>query len=405
MLASVAEPDTRPLPDQAQYVGLHQKISEVVAKARDYPQALNLAGATGDTALYPTARLQALTMKILRHQPTLLTAHGADAGSDAFRQAVARRAMSAGITISPDEVIVTHGGVEGVNLALRAVTQPGDTVAIESPAFFGLLQILESLGLRALEIPASSSTGLSLEAFETALRAYGNVKALVVVPNLQNPLGSVMPDERKAALVALCAQHGVPLIEDEPYRELADSAVPLKALKAFDRDGGVIHCASFNKVLAPGLRIGWMTAGRWLARVQMLKYAQSRHNEALPQVVVAEFIASGAYDRHLHQLRARLREQREATADAIARHFPAGTRLTMPPGGLLLWVELPEGVSSDALFDAALAENIRIAPGTIFSNSARFANFIRLACPMPFGPDVERAIARLGQLVAALAAR
>lgn len=396
-LETVREPGMASLPDEARYVGLHERVSRVIERASACPGALNLGGATAVAGLYPTTRLQSLTTRLLRRRPTLLTEAGADSGAPEFRQAVARRALSAGVVVSPDEVIVTMGGVEAVNLALRAVAQPGDTIAIESPAFFGLLQILESLGLRALEIPTSPTTGLSLEALDMALSAYGNVKAVVVVPHLQNPLGSIMSDERKAALVSICARYGVAIIEDEPYRELVE-AVAARPIKAWDREGNVIYCPSLNKVLAPGLRLGWMAAGKWASRIKMLKFAQSRHNEILPQLVAAEFLASGGFDRHLFQFRERLRAQREATADAIARYFPEGTRLSPPEGGLLLWVALPGGVRSERLFEAALAVGIRIAPGAIFSNAGQFDSFIRISCPRPFDREMDDALRRLGAL-------
>lgn len=397
-LPCVDEPANTASPGEAHFVGLHESISKVIALAQQYPDALNLGGATAAAALYPTARLQALTIRLLRQEPTLLTESGRDSGGASFRQAVVRRALSSGVVVSPEEVVVTNGGVEAVNLALRAVTQAGDTVAIESPAFFGVLQIIESLGLRALEISTSPSTGISIEALEMAFRAYGNIKALVVVPHLQNPLGCNMPDDRKVELVRLCAQHKVALIEDDPYRELLDEPDQHKPLKAWDKSGGVIHCVSLNKVLAPRMRLGWMSAGRWHERVKMLKFSQSRNNEALSQLVAAEFMGSGAYDRHLFQLRERLVTQRIATAEAIARYFPSGTRLSAPAGGVLLWVELPSGTDSERLFEAALAEGIRIAPGTIFSNSRRFASFIRLSCPQPFDQTLDDAFQRLGRL-------
>lgn len=241
-----------------------------------------------------------------------------------------------------------------------------------------------------------------MEALDIALAAYANVKALVVVPNLQNPLGCVMPDGRKVELLRLCSRHGVTIIEDDPYRELIDSAETVKPLKAWDREGNVIYCASLNKVLAPGMRLGWLAAGRWHRRMKMIKFAQSRHNEILPQLVAADFIGSGAFDRHLHRIRERLRLQREATADAVARYFPVGTRLSPPAGGLLLWVALPEGSDSERLFEAALNEGIRIAPGAIFSNSNRFDSYVRLSCPRPFDSETDDAVRRLGKIAGTL---
>jgi DNA-binding transcriptional MocR family regulator len=340
----------------------------------------------------------------VRVPPTaaLPAAAGHDQGDPALRAIIARRALDAGIQIGADDIIMTHGGIEAVNLALRAVTQPGDTVTVESPCFFGLLQALESLGLRALEIPASPTTGLAIEALAFALHTHPDIKAVVVVPNLQNPLGSVMPDAHKARLVELCARAGIALIEDDPYRELADAAQPPRSLKAWDTDDTVIHCTSFNKVLAPGMRVGWINGGRWHPRIGMLKFAQSRHNEQLSQVVLAEFLETNAYERHLRRLRERLRLQRERMAAAIATSFPHGTRFTPPAGGMFFWIELPRETSSAALFEAALNDGIRVMPGTVFSNAGRFDHFIRLSSPSTDLDRADDAVRRLGRLAARL---
>jgi len=211
----------------------------------------------------------------------------------------------------------------------------------------------------------------------------------------------VIPDEEKARLVALCDAAKVALIEDDIYGALGDEDLPLRTAKSWDRSGNVIHCGSLHKTLAPGMRIGWMLGGRWLARIRMLKHAQSRANDALAQLAIAEFMGSHAYDRHLVRLRRLLKAQRAATAGAIAAYFPAGTRLSMPSGGMMLWVEMPGGRSSGQVFDAALAEGIRVAPGLMFSNSGRFDHFLRISCGTPFNPNIEAALKRLGQIVAA----
>lgn len=197
---------------------------------------------------------------MLRARPLLLTQAVTPNGHPDLQSAVARRALEMGVQVAPDDVVVTHGCIEAVNLALRAVAQPGDTVAVESPTYYGLLQVLECLGMRAVEIPTSPRTGISLEALEMAVQAYGNIRAVVVVPNLQNPLGSIMPDAAKRRLAAFCEAHAIPLIEDDTYSALGDGPAPLKAIKAWDRTGNVIYCASLNKTIAPGLRLGWMTA-------------------------------------------------------------------------------------------------------------------------------------------------
>lgn len=401
LIPPVGEPDPKRALDPAQYVGVHDRVSQFVAMSERHPVRVDFAATYAAPEAYPGAELQRAAIRALRRDPGLLVRPVAPNGEAGLRAAIARRALDAGMQLAPDQIVVTHGCIEALNIALRAVTQPGDTVAVESPTYYGLLQVLESLGLRALEIPTSPSSGLSIDALEFALRTHSGIKALVVVPNLQNPLSCTMPDDAKARLVALCEQHAVPLIEDDTYSAFAADDVPLKALKSWDQTGNVIHCASLRKTLAPGMRLGWMTGGRWQARVEMLKYAQSRANEALSQIAMAEFIASSAHDRHLARLRRLLKRQREQMADAIATHFPAGTRLSVPSGSMLLWVELPERRSSQRVFEAALARGIRIAPGSLFSNSTRFDDFMRISCGTPFTHATDQGLKELATIIAA----
>lgn len=397
-LARVEEPPPGLAADPAQYVGIHARVSEFVASLRSHPAKVNLSVARAAPGMYPGEALRAAVARGLRHRPDLLTTAAHQRGDPEFRAVLARRAMASGMAVSPDEIMVTNGCIEALNVALRAVAQAGDTVAVESPTFYGLLQVLESLGMRALEIPTSPQTGISLGALELALDTYADIKAVVVVPHLQNPLGSVMPDANKERLVRLCEQRSIALIEDDTYSELVDTDTPLRSLKSWDRTGNVIHCASLHKILAPGMRLGWITAGKWQARVEMLKYAQTRNNETLSQVGAAHFMATGAYDRHLRRLRALLSEQRERTAEAVARYFPPGTRMNVPQGGLQLWVELPHRLSAARLFEAALAQQIAVAPGSLFSNSARFDHFMRINCGWPWSPEIDDALRRLGEI-------
>lgn len=395
-LPPAAEARTRPI-DPAAYVGISAHVSQILARGQRQPAAVNFALAVAPPSLYPGDALARVMQRKLRLAPDLLTTMTRRHGHPLLRAALARRALERGITAAPEEIVITQGCTEAVNLALRAVTQPGDTVALESPTFYGLLQIVEALGLRAIELPTSPRDGLSVEALQFALESDASIRAVVVMPSLHNPLGCTMPDERKAALVSLCGARGVALIEDDIYGEMTDA--PPRALKHWDTQGHVIHCSSLNKILAPGLRLGWMLAGRWQARVEMLKYTQSRFPEELAQATVAEFLASPAYERHVRRLRDALRAHRDAYADRVATHFPAGTRVTLPDGGMLLWLQLPEGASGDALFAAALERGIKIAPGSMFSSSRRFEGYVRLGCGRAPDAEVTAAIATLGSLV------
>lgn len=401
---ALREPNHATLPDPAQFVGIHAQVSDFVARgiiARSKGKnavRVNFSGAACAPSLYPGEALKNAATRALRRQPDLLVKNIALNGNLGFRSVLARRAMESGMVLSPDEIVVTHGCIEALNVALRAVTQPGDIIAVESPTYFGLLQVLESLGLRALEIPTSPQTGISLEALELATQTYPDIKAVVVVPILQNPLGSIMPDTHKARLVAFCDAAGAALIEDDTYGALANDA-PQKSLKHWDKTGNVIHCASLHKILAAGMRLGWITAGRWQARVEMLKYAQTRSSEELSQLAAGEFIASSAFDRYLRRLRGQLADQRTLTAATVANCFPEGTRFNEPSGGLMLWIELPSGISSQTVFNTALDEGILVAPGQMFSNSNRFDNYLRLNCGLPFTGEVEEALQQLGRIV------
>lgn len=399
----LAEPPANQPIDPAQYVGVHTRVSEFIARTRQGPVKANFSRARGAPGLYPGEALKNAATRALRRNPEVLVNSGPHKGNAGFRGILARRALAADMLISPDDIVVTQGCIEALNLALRAVTQAGDVVAVESPTFFGILQILESLGLRALEIPTSPHTGISLEALELAVQTHPGIKAMIVVPHLQNPLGSIMPDAHKARLVAFCEQQAIPLIEDDTYSGLCEGDTPQRALKSWDQSGNVIHCASFHKVLAPGLRLGWISGGRWQARVEMFKHAQTHYNEELPQLAVAEIVGSSAYDRHLRRLRSALRVQRQQMSEAITAHFPAGTRMNSPDGGMALWVELPDRLSSQRLFDAALPEGILLAPGLMFSNSNRYEHFVRLNCGWPHSLEIDAAIKRLGELCALLA--
>ncbi|WP_431096047.1 PLP-dependent aminotransferase family protein [Polaromonas aquatica] len=394
-----SEPECGHRLDPAQYVGIHDRVSDFVAKCDVYPLVTNLAGTYGSPEMYPAEALKNAATRALRKHPQLLVNPPDFLNDSPLNAVLAKRALEAGMRLSPEDILVTHGCIESLNVALRAVAQPGDTVAVESPTYHGLLQILESLGLRALEIPTSPKLGISVEALDLAFQTHDRIRAVVVIPNFHNPLGSVMPDTEKEKLVALCERQQVALIEDDTYGALGPDDIPLKAAKAWDRSGSVIYCASLRKTLSPGLRLGWVAGGRWQARIKMLKYAQSRANDMLGQLAVAEFMASSAYDRHLARLRRMLNVQREQMAEAIAAHFPEGTRLSVPHGSMMLWVELPAGTSAQAVFDTAIRQGIRVAPGSMFSNSSRFDHFLRISCGSPFSSQTDDALRKLAGIV------
>lgn len=378
-------------------------VERVYGAVRD-PRVVRLGAVAPDPALLPTERLNRILGQVAR------TAGGAGIGYDpppgllGLRRAVARRAAEWGLGLRPDELITTMGCMEALHLCLRAVVKAQDAVAVETPTYFGLLELLESLELKVLEIPAHPRTGMDVDVLERALKEVP-LRACICTPNFSNPTGSLMPDEAKEKLVLLLARAGVPLIEDDIYGDLHFGEGRPRPAKAFDRQGLVMLVGSFSKTLAPGYRVGFAAPGRFHDRVQRLKFAQTISTATLPQMAVTELLESGGYERHLRQLRRKIAENVERVTEAVAASFPPGTRASRPLGGMSIWLEMPSAVNALDLHAAALEEGISIAPGPIFSAKMRHLSSVRLNCGALWSPEVERAIARLGELAGARAAR
>jgi DNA-binding transcriptional MocR family regulator len=278
------------------------------------------------------------------------------------------------------------------------VCRPGDTVAIESPIFYNLLQVIEMLDLKALEIPTHPQTGMSISALRYAIE-HNPVHACLIISNFNNPFGSVMPDGRKKELVELLAGHGIPLIEDDVYGDLGFTHDRPTVAKRHDREGLVILCSSFSKTLAPGYRVGWVVPGRFQEKIERLKAVSNIATATLPQLAIAEFLENGGYDHYLRKMRGIYSRQAALMSQAVQRFFPAGTRVNNPSGGFVLWVELPEGVDSIRLYERALERGITIAPGFIFSASQKYRNFIRLNAAY-WSARIEQAVALIGKMAA-----
>lgn len=314
---------------------------------------------------------------------------------------LARRSLGHEVPMAAEEIIVTSGCMEALALALNCVSRPGDAIAVESPTYYGTLLLLEAHGRRVIEVPAHHRTGICLDTLAQVL-AQGRVAACMVSANAQNPLGFTMPLEKKRALVALSARHGVPLIENDVWGDLVYQREQALPLKAFDREGLVLYCNSFSKSLVPGFRLGWCAPGRFHHRFRELKQLSTITTASAPQLAVTQVLESGFYEQHLRTLRRQLKRQAEATAQLILQHFPAGTRVSAPSGGCVLWVRLPGRVDADLLFERAAAESIHVFPGSIFSAHDGHDHYLRINAGNPVTFRIRAALRRLGALVAEL---
>jgi DNA-binding transcriptional MocR family regulator len=393
--APSTEPQMAQEPSVPAEVSNGELAVQLLNSVRD-PNLIILGAAIPNRDLLPMEKLDRCLSAAARRARTRGPLYDAPPGCESLRIQIAQRLVEAGCAISPDEIMTTNGCLEAMVLALRATCQPGDTVAIESPAYYGALQALQFLGLKALEIPCQCRTGMSVDALRFALDNH-SVKACLVTSNFSNPLGSCMPDESKRDLVHLLAERNIPLIEDDLYGNLFHSGSRPRVAKAFDENGMVLLCSSFSKDLAPSYRVGWICPGKYASKVEQLKTALNVANATIPQMAISDFLANGGYDSHLRKIRRVYAAQTAAFGDAVERYFPEGTRFTQPSGGYVLWVEMPAACDSMKLYESARAKGITTAPGTLFSAVGRYRNYVRLNAAR-WSPEVERAVAVLGQL-------
>jgi DNA-binding transcriptional MocR family regulator len=391
----IQEPKHQELRVVPTVVGTATIIHEVVRIAAE-PSMVPLGAAFPGPDVLATGMLNRSVRSIVKRLPSHSVTYDLPEATDLFRRQIARQSLSHGCNFSPDDILATCGALEALNLCLRAVAKPNEVIAIESPTYFGVLQAIQSLGMRAVEIPTLPQAGMRLEALEEAIRKH-SVKACVVMPNCQNPMGYVVPDALKRRFVKLTSRYEIPVIEDDVYGDLA-FAGRARTLKSFDQHGLVLLCSSFSKVLAPGLRIGWVHAGKFRFEVERLKYVTTIASPTLAQLAVADCLQSGRYERYIRKLRQTFYDQVQSASNAVAKYFPEGTRITRPRGGYLLWIELPKRVDAFRVYREALQKNVSILPGTIFSPSGRFGNHIRISCNHPWSNTMDLAIETLGHI-------
>ncbi|MBU5615384.1 aminotransferase-like domain-containing protein [Geomonas azotofigens] len=372
-------------------------LCELVIRNLMKPELLPLASAVPNPLHFPVDKLNRMTAAEMRRFGAQSISYMMPPGSERLRTQIAKRSLLYGVSVRPDQILVTSGCVEAVQLALRATCKAGDTIAVESPFYFNFLQLIAEMGLKALEIPSTPKEGISIEALSYAIEN-NKISACLVIPNFSNPLGTLMPDERKRELVQLLAQHDIPLIEDDIYGDLTFAQQRPIAAKSFDHKGLVIYCSSFSKTLAPGYRVGWAIGGKFQAEMERLKMMNNLATASPTQLGIAEFLATGGYDHHLRAIRRLYAKNASQMTDALVRYFPEGTRMTRPGGGFMLWVEMPEQVDSVQLFHRALERGISITPGAIFSLSGKYRNFIRLSTAF-WDEKAERGVETLGGLV------
>lgn len=391
-------------PRLAAHSGERDALVDEVLRAVGDPRLVPLGLGCPSPALYPLAALRRISGSLLAARPELWASYSPAPGDPELRRLVAQRLCARGFSVGPNDVLLTNGAAEALSIGLRVLIRPGELVLVETPTYFGVLDAARSAGARVIELPGDPELGLDPARLDDLCRRR-RVRAAVLIPTFANPTGSLMPAERKRACAEVLRARGVALVEDDLYGELGFERRHLPPMAASVRaDAECVLASSLSKVLLPGARAGYLVArGPLYARALALKQSTTLANATVAEHLARECLKSGLLDRHLRRLVPQLEANVRRMQDGVVRSFPAGTRVSRPRGGFMLWVELPRGGDGLALFHAARQAGISIVPGNVFTLAGGLDHFVRLNGAA--AGDIDAAIVKLGRLAARIADR
>jgi len=348
-----------------------------------------------ESELLPIAKLNKELVNAMRNLDGSGTQYETIQGNLKLRHDIARLTYTWNGNLSGEDMVTTAGAMNAISFSLMALTQKEDTIAVESPVYFGILQLAKNLGLKVIELPTHPETGVELEALKKVLPG---IKVCILVSNFNNPLGSCMPEEHKREVVRMLGERGIPLIEDDLYGDIYFGSSRPKPCKAFDEEGLVLWCGSVSKTLAPGYRVGWIAPGKFKEKIIHQKLIHTFSSTAITQEAVANFLEKGRYEHHLRKLRSELHANSLQFARAVAAYFPEGTKISRPQGGFMLWVEMDKKIDTTDLYDRAIRQKISIAPGRVFSLQNQFNNCMRLSYGQRWSELIDSKLKQLGKI-------
>ncbi len=347
-------------------------------------------------SLLPVAKMKKCMIDVIKKKHDSGTNYEPVQGNEQLRREIAKWSIVMEGKITEDDLVITSGAMNGVYNCLMAVTQPGDSVAVESPVYFGILQAIQLLGLKAVEIPTHPITGVDLDALKKVLP---KLSACCFVVNYNNPLGFQMPDENKKELVRMLTEYNVPLVEDDVYGNIYFGAGRPKPCKFYDEAGIVMWVGSVSKTLAPGFRVGWVAPGKFKDKIIRQKLVQTVSGPSLFSDVIADFLEHGRYDHHLRMFRKKLYANYLQIQKSVTQYFPDNTKISEPKGGFMLWKELDKRICTEDLYDAAVSQKVNFAPGRMFSQYNQFQNCMRLNYALEWTDRVESDLEKLGKMI------
>ncbi|PXV68856.1 DNA-binding transcriptional MocR family regulator [Dysgonomonas alginatilytica] len=387
---ATTQPPTKDTGEEEDYL-----ISEVYRSIEDLSITRFSMGVPEDILL-PIAKLNKELIRAMRSLPGSGTRYEDAQGSLKLRNDIARFTYNWNGNLTEEDIVITAGAGNATSLALLAITQRGDTIAVESPVYFGILQLANSLGLRVLELPTNPIVGIDPDALKKVLP---QIKACILISNFSNPMGCCMPEENKKAVVKMLADYNIPLIEDDLYGDVFFENSRPKPCKAFDEEGLVLWCSSVSKTLAPGYRVGWIAPGKFKNAIIRQKKIHLISTPPLTQMAVANFMENSRYENHLHRLRRELHSNSLHFVQSIIDYFPEETKIVRPQGGFMIWVELDKKIDTTKLYYEAMRQRISIAPGRMFTLQDQFKNCMRLSYGQKWTPAIQERLMLLGDII------
>lgn len=395
-IKKLAVPESLPISLSEQTVQI-DKLLQKMHRKEDGRDFVSFANAMPDNRLLPFNGIKRAIQNTSRDLTASYLTLEQQNGNAALREQIAKRSFLWNGNLHPDQLLITNGANEALLCCLKAVTEPGDTVLVQDPCYYGIMQILECLDLRLATIPSHPETGIKFGDIKTITEKF-QIKACLFVSNFNNPDGASIDKQTKMQLADFANNKQIPIIEDDLYGEIFFSGSRPDTIKTYDKNGWVMYCSSFTKTLVPGFRIGWCSPGRFIHEVSRIKWMHNGSTSNFSQQVVQQLLSSGTYDRHLHKYRLELHKNVLRTTKCIEQYFPEGTKISRPNGGLVLWIELPNFLNTLKLHDEAFNQGISYAPGELFSAKNDYDHYLRLNYCNIWEPKTENALRKLGQL-------
>lgn len=345
-------------------------IREILKNSSD-PSTIAFAAGNPNAASFPLPDIRRLTADILEKNGPAALQYGTTEGYPPLRQAVlARQKAKSGVGRDGDNILITTGGQQGLELTCRVLCNPGDTVLCEDPSFIGALNAYRGVGARVVGVPLEKD-GMDIDVLARKLETEPNVRMIYVIPNFQNPAGICTSEEKRRAIYALAKKHGVIILEDNPYGELRFSGKEIPNIKSMDEDGIVVYCSSFSKLLSSGMRVGFVIAPEAiLSKMVVAKQTEDVHTNLLFQMLCHRFLTECDFDAHVEKIRALYRGKSAIMMREMDASFPEGATHTTPEGGLFLWCTLPDGIELLPFVRAAMAKKVAVVPGTAFATDS-----------------------------------